>query len=77
MFTWSCKDTTGRAIGRSSTGRAHTRREIVSFAVRQLVNAGAPVSGIVLSRVNVKKHARYGYGDSGYYHGDNKLYYAR
>jgi capsular exopolysaccharide synthesis family protein len=56
---------------------AHTRRETVSFAVRQLVNAGAPVSGIVLSRVDVKKHARYGYGDSGYYHGDNKLYYAR
>ena len=34
--------------------------------VKQLVEAGADMAGLVLSRVNVRKHARYSYRDSGY-----------
>ena len=33
------------------------------------------LAGVVLTIVNVKKHARYGYGDSGYYYGRNRKYY--
>jgi capsular exopolysaccharide synthesis family protein len=54
---------------------AHTRREVVTAAMRQLADSGADVAGVLLSRVDVKKHAQYGYGDSGYYHGRVKKYY--
>jgi len=37
--------------------------------------AKANIGGIVLSQVNVRRHAKYGYGDSGYYYGDYKKYY--
>jgi hypothetical protein len=43
--------------------------------IRQMVEAGADIAGIVLSRVDVKKHARYGYADSGYYQGYYRKYY--
>jgi hypothetical protein len=36
---------------------------------------GARISGIVLSMIDIKKHARYKYGDSGYYHGKSAKYY--
>ena len=35
----------------------------------------APTSPGSCSRVDVKKHARYGYADSGYYHGYYRKYY--
>jgi capsular exopolysaccharide synthesis family protein len=54
---------------------AHTRREVVLSALRQLADSGADIAGVILSRVDVKKHAQYGYGDSGYYHGRVKKYY--
>ncbi len=45
-----------------------TRRTDVMMGVKQLVESGADMAGLVLSRVNVRKHARYGYRDSGYYY---------
>jgi len=55
---------------------AATRREVATMAIRQLLDAGGSLAGVVLSRVNVRKHASYGYGDSGYYYGPSKKYYS-
>ena len=44
-----------------------TPRNVVLAGIRQMIDAGADIAGIVLARVDVKKHARYGYADSGYY----------
>jgi polysaccharide biosynthesis transport protein len=52
-----------------------TPRNVALAGIRQLVEAGADIAGIVLSRVDVKKHARYGYADSGYYQGYYRKYY--
>ncbi len=54
---------------------AETRREVAMMGLKQIAEAGADFAGFVLSRVNVKKHARYGYGDSGYYYGRYTKYY--
>lgn len=54
---------------------ASTRREVVEMSLRQLAEAGADLAGVVLSRVNVRRHAGYGYGDSGYYYGSARKYY--
>jgi hypothetical protein len=40
-----------------------------------MLEAGADLAGVVLSRVDVKKHARYGYADSGYYQNRYRKYY--
>ncbi len=53
-----------------------TRRETVANALRQLGQAGANIAGVVLSQVDVKRHAQYDYSDSGYYHGAYAKYYA-
>ena len=40
--------------------------------------AGSPqVAGVALNRVNVRRHARFGYGDSGLYAGAYRKYYGR
>jgi polysaccharide biosynthesis transport protein len=52
-----------------------TPRNVVLAGMRQMFEAGADIAGIVLSRVDVKKHARYGYADSGYYRGTYSKYY--
>lgn len=52
-----------------------TRRAAARTAVHQMVAAKANIAGVVLSQVNVRRHAKYGYGDSGYYYGDYKKYY--
>ena len=44
-----------------------TKRAVAGLGFRQLIDAGAQVSGVVLSMVDVRKSARYGYADSGYY----------
>lgn len=44
-----------------------TRKEVVEHALRQLRRSGAAVAGVLLSRVDVEKHAAYLYGDSGRY----------
>lgn len=54
----------------------NTRREAASMAIRQLVSGGSKLAGVVLSMVNVRKHARYGYGDSGSYYGSSRKYYS-
>ena len=52
-----------------------TRAETALLAVRQLHDAGADIAGVVLSMVNLKRHARYGYGDAGSYYAELSRYY--
>ena len=52
-----------------------TPRNVVLAGIRQMIEAGADIAGVVLSRVDVKKHARYGYANSGYYRGYYSKYY--
>jgi polysaccharide biosynthesis transport protein len=54
---------------------ARTRREVADEGIRQLREGGVPLAGAVLSAVNVRAHAQYGYGDSGYYYGTSTRYY--
>jgi capsular exopolysaccharide synthesis family protein len=54
-----------------------TRREVVRLAIKQLRESGARMGGIVLSRVNIKSHRQYGYGDSALYSGKLKKYYTQ
>jgi exopolysaccharide transport family protein len=54
---------------------ATTRRSVVGHALNEVSAAGGALAGVILSRVNVKKHALYGFGDSGQYHGAYKKYY--
>ncbi|MCH9053368.1 MAG: polysaccharide biosynthesis tyrosine autokinase [Proteobacteria bacterium] len=53
-----------------------TRRETAANGLRQIRNAGGDVAGVLLSLVDVKEHAQYGFGDSGTYTGKTKKYYA-
>jgi len=53
-----------------------TPRQVVIGALKQLQSVGGNIAGLVLSRVNVKKHAKFGYGDHGYYYGKYKEYAA-
>ncbi|MEM9440907.1 MAG: polysaccharide biosynthesis tyrosine autokinase [Pseudomonadota bacterium] len=52
-----------------------TPRNVALAGIRQMLESGGDVAGIVLSRVDVKKHARYGYADSGHYQGNYRKYY--
>jgi capsular exopolysaccharide synthesis family protein len=52
-----------------------TPRPIVTGAMKLLRTNGGVVAGVVLSRVNSRKHATYGYGDAGYYYGRYSNYY--
>lgn len=52
-----------------------TPRASVHDSLRTLVAAGAPIAGLLLTRVNVRKHASYGYGDVGHYYGKYRGYY--
>lgn len=52
-----------------------TPRRMILHSLKQLAEAGAEIAGVVLSRVDVKKHAGYGYADSGYYAGTYRKYY--
>ncbi|MBI3453234.1 MAG: polysaccharide biosynthesis tyrosine autokinase, partial [Rhodospirillales bacterium] len=54
-----------------------TRRETALAGIKQIVDSGADLAGIVLTQVDTKRHAQYDYSDSGYYHyGGYKKYYA-
>lgn len=55
---------------------AETARDVVLMAVKQLAGNGANLAGILLTRVNLKKNARYGYADSGYYGRKYSQYYS-
>ncbi|MBT3536780.1 MAG: polysaccharide biosynthesis tyrosine autokinase, partial [Rhodospirillaceae bacterium] len=52
-----------------------TRRDFVGAAVKQVVDAGANVGGVVLSQVDMKKQSRYGYGTTNTYYYDNPKYF--
>lgn len=54
---------------------AKTRRETVMRSLRQLIDAGGDVAGVLLTQVDVRKHAQYGYSDSGSYYGKVSEYY--
>ena len=54
---------------------AETPREVVRLALRQLADAGADIAGVVISMVDVKQNAKYGFGDSETYTGVYKRYY--
>jgi polysaccharide biosynthesis transport protein len=52
-----------------------TPRNVALAGIRQMIDAGADLAGIVVARVDVKKHSRYGYADSGYYQGSYRKHY--
>jgi capsular exopolysaccharide synthesis family protein len=53
-----------------------TRRETAKLALSKLMDANSDVAGVVLSMVDVKGHAQYGFSDSGTYHGKLTKYYS-
>lgn len=53
-----------------------TRREVVALALRHIITAGGHLAGVALSMVDPKKHARYSYGDSGYFTDKVDSYYS-
>lgn len=53
-----------------------TPRQIVVGALKQFAANGGNLAGVVLSRVNVRKHSLYGYGDHAYYYGRYGDYYS-
>ena len=60
-----------------------TRKDLVQSALRLLLDPESPdenlpnVAGVVVTQVNLKKHARYGYGDSGEMAARFSKYYSR
>ncbi|MBL8658543.1 MAG: polysaccharide biosynthesis tyrosine autokinase [Rhodospirillales bacterium] len=54
---------------------AATTRDIVALAAKQIDEGGGNLIGVVLSMVDSKKHAQYGFSDSAYYYGPVKKYY--
>jgi len=55
---------------------AKTHREVVKTAVESLLEVTSHI-GIVINRVNLFKHGRYGYGDHGDYYSRYRGYYAQ
>jgi capsular exopolysaccharide synthesis family protein len=54
-----------------------TPRAIALGALKALRTNGGAVAGAVLTRVNIKKHASYGYGDSAYHYHNYSEYYSQ
>lgn len=54
-----------------------TRRETAINGIKQIVDAGGDMAGVLLTMVDAKEHAQYGFGDSGSYAGPIKKYYTR
>jgi polysaccharide biosynthesis transport protein len=52
-----------------------TKAEIVSHGMEALAGSHVSVTGLVLTQVDVARHARYGYGDLPSYHKKYKKYY--
>lgn len=53
-----------------------TPREVVLSGVKQFADMRYDNLAFVLSNVDVKRHVRYGYGDTAYYYGRYKEYYS-
>jgi succinoglycan biosynthesis transport protein ExoP len=45
-----------------------TRRDAAAAALKQLADVSAPVAGVVLNQVDMKRHASYAYGDAAQYY---------
>ena len=54
---------------------AKTPRRAVRLAIEQALDADADIAGVLLTMVDIKSHATYGYGDSGVYHGKFRKYF--
>jgi polysaccharide biosynthesis transport protein len=52
-----------------------TRKKTVAYALKQLAASGATIMGVVLSFVDVRRAARYSYGDAGQYSKKYQKYY--
>jgi succinoglycan biosynthesis transport protein ExoP len=52
-----------------------TQAEIASHGLEALAGSRISVTGLVLTQVDLKRHARYGYGDVASYHKEYKKYY--
>lgn len=52
-----------------------TPEPAIEAAFRLLNTTGVSVSGVVLTQVDMKQQAKYGYGDPGYYYAEYKKYY--
>ncbi len=53
-----------------------TPEKAIVAALKTLDQAGAHVSGVALTQVDMVAQAKYGYGDAGYYYSSYKKYYA-
>lgn len=53
-----------------------TARPVVTGALKSFRQHGGHLAGVVLSRVDFRRHATYGYGDAGYYYGYYGRHYA-
>ena len=53
-----------------------TSQDAIRSALRLLLSADAPVAGVALTRVDVRKQPAHGYGDSAYYYRETQAYYA-
>ena len=53
-----------------------TPQDAVRSALRLLQTADAPIAGVALTRVDVRKQPAHGYGDSTYYYREAQEYYA-
>ena len=54
---------------------SETPKEAARSGLRQILDVGAPLAGVLLTLVDTRKHARYGHGDSAYYYGGVRKYY--
>jgi capsular exopolysaccharide synthesis family protein len=55
---------------------AATHQKTVKLALEELADGGADVAGVLLTRVDVKKNAKYDFGDSHYYYKGLRKFYA-
>jgi succinoglycan biosynthesis transport protein ExoP len=53
----------------------HTKQDAAVAAMKELRDVAANVAGAVLTQVDMKRHARLGYGDAGQYYSRYKKYY--
>ncbi len=52
-----------------------TPRNLVQTGLRTAFDSKLAIAGLVLTQVNTRKHAKYGYGDYGHYYGKYNSYY--
>ncbi|NCC20986.1 MAG: hypothetical protein EOM26_00820 [Alphaproteobacteria bacterium] len=53
-----------------------TPREVVATGLKQFVDIGHEKMAFVLTNVDVRRHVKYGYGDTAYYYSHYKEYYS-